>query len=248
MKLTYLLLASLIFTCSCSLIPKKVEFGQRKVLAFPEPSVKLQETQKQAAELAAQKAKETLEAAIAEDTTDHVTAPAKDTADLTAAVSTSIGPPSSRWDKDTQALIEKLEHQIAGLNAKVEKFAKRNDEDAGKKIEGTGWLQIPYVVYVGVVLIIGFIGLTVLKVVSSLAAASNPGVAVGVTALRAGGAFASKMAGEVIKGGENFKEALASHLPEVEDSIKQKILTLFKNEHMKAQSPEVQTAIQQLTK
>jgi hypothetical protein len=64
--------------------------------------------------------------------------------------------------------------------------------------------------------------------------------------LKAGGSVVSNMASQLIKGGENFKEKLAKS--GIEDHIKDLVLELFQNEHMKAQSPEVQVAVQQLTK
>lgn len=240
--LTLALLASLL--AGCSLIPKSVEFGQRKIKAFPEASAKLQEVQRQAAEMAARKAKETVEAAKAEDCTAMVTEPAKEAAELTQVVSTSLGPPSNRWEKDSLALVEKLEHQIAALNDKIDKFAKRNDKDEGKKIEGTGFLQIPYFVYLGGIFALLWIVYIVLKTVGNVAAVGNPGVAVGMKVASLGGRALSGAFSELVKGGESFKDKVKSKF---EPAVSAQVLELFNQSHRMEQSPTTQDVVKKLT-
>ena len=236
------LLAGLILLSGCSLIPKSVEFGQDKVKKFPAHPAAQLEAERQAVKLAAEKARQ----AELEATLDGSAAavPAGDAAELSEAVGRSIGPPASPWTAEISALARKLDAQTAKYNALLLKFKSGNDENAGKKIEGTGFLQIPYFVYLGGVLAVGWIVWMVLKTVSNAAAAANPGVAVGLKVAQVGGKVLSRGFSQMLKGGQAFKERVEQEFDDSE--TKEKILGLFRTAHQTNQDSDVQTLIQKL--
>lgn len=244
MKLLPLILVLCLTGCG-TLIPKKVEFFQDKVKAVPEATAKEKEIQRQAAAKAAEKAQDTLVTAIKENCSTNVVVPAQETAVLTDAVSDSLGPPAKPSTDSSAALAAKLEATLAKLSARLEDFKKQNDENAGKKIEGTGLFQIPYFVWLaicGVIFFVGLIFLSVLWTAVKMYSISNPPVAVGVSAIQAGSKFFKKGFSQVLAGGEKFKEAIEKELPEV----KEKVLGIFRREHMQAQDKDVQDVVKGL--
>lgn len=243
MKLRLLsLLAGLILLSGCSLIPKSVEFGQDKVKKFPAHSSSQLESERQAVKLAGERARQ----AELEATLDGSAAaqPAGDAAQLSEAVGRSIGPPASPWTAEIAALAQRLDTQTARYNTALAKFKTGNDENAGKKIEGTGFLQIPYFVYLGGVLAVIWVVWMVLKAVTNAAAAANPGVAVGLKVAQVGGRVLSRGFSQVLKGGQAFKDKIEA---EIDDpALKEKILEHFRAAHQTNQDSDVQALIQKL--
>lgn len=234
--------AALVLFSGCSLIPKSVEFGQDKVKKFPAHPAAQLEAERQAVKLAAEKARQ----AELEATLDGSAAaePAGDAAELSEAVGRSLGPPASPWTAEISALTRKLDAQTAKYNALLAKFKSGNDENAGKKIEGTGFLQIPYFLYVGVIGLIGYIVWMVLKTVSNAAASANPGVAVGLKVAQVGGKVLSRGFSQLIKGGQTFKQKIEEEIEDPE--TREKILETFRASHQVNQDSDVQNLIQKL--
>ena len=242
-------LVSVLFTSGCSTIfPKRVEFGQDKVEKFPVKKTAEQEVQRQAAQRAKEEAAKTLEAAIEEETSPAVVEPAKATARLTDSVSDSLGPPLHPSAVTSAELARALDAAMAKLNKRIDGFKKDNDENIGKKIEGTGWLSVPYFIWVGILAALGFVGFIVLGVAWAalkVFAISNPPLALGLNAVQLGARGATSLAGQLLKGGEKFKARLAT---EVSDpALQAKIQQIFRDEHEKAQSPEAQILVKHLT-
>ena len=235
----------------CSLIPKPVEFGQDKVEKLPVAKPSERETQRQAAHRLAQKTDEALKAAIDEGSSTKVIEPATDSAVLARAIKTSVGPPT-KPASDTltsEELALRVERAIAKLNERVEGFRRDNDENAGKKIEGTGFLQIPYFAWLLIVAGAGFVGLLVLSVlwtIFKMYAASNPPVALGLKAVSMGGKATASLVSQLIKGGETFKDMVDKTVQD--PTLKEKVLEMFKTAHMTEQSPEHQEVVKELTK
>lgn len=246
MKKSLLLLTfSLWALTGCSLVPKRVEFFQDKVHKFPAVTAKQEELQREAAALAKQKAAVVVDEALKENASPYVLAPAREVEKLTDSVSTSLGPPVSPADNTTN-VVAKLEKAVAKHNNSVVNFAKENDKDAGKKIEGTGLLQIPYFAYAGGVL--GFILLVwvVLRAVLAAASAANPGAAVAVGGMNVATSVLSKGFHQIVEGGEAFKDWIKH---EVSDpGLQQRILSAFQANHVTAQDSDVQAVVKQLTK
>lgn len=236
------LFAGLILLSGCGLIPKSVEFGQDKVKKFPAHPAAQLEAERQAVKLSAEKARQ----AELEATLDGSAAaePAGDAAELSEAVGRSIGPPASPWTAEISALTRKLDAQTAKYNALLLKFKSGNDENAGKKIEGTGFFQVPYFVYLGGVLAVGWIIRMVLKTISNAAAAANPGVAVGLKVAQVGGKVLSRGFSQILKGGQEFKAKVEDEFDD--PAVQEKILDLFRTAHQTNQDADVQTLIQKL--
>lgn len=243
-----LLCVSLISGCG-TLFPKRVEFFQDKVKTFPEPREKEKEIQRQTAARAAEVSLETLISAVGENASTNVTAPAKDAAVLSGAVARSLGPPEKKSEDKADVLAARLDASIAKLNSRLDDFKKDVNENAGKKIEGTGLFSVPYFVWIGLVLVMVFIGFIILAVLWSvfkIYATSNPPLQIGVSAVQAGAGFLKKAVSEIAKGGEAFKQRLET---EVNDpAVTKKVLELFRIEHERKQSAEVQSLVKALTR
>lgn len=249
---TFLLILSCLWLTGCSsLIPKRVEIGQDKVRSFPEAKSAEREVQRQAAERAAKLAEKTVEAGISEGVTDKVLQPAKETAVLTHSVATSLGPPIKPASPGvtSEELALKLDRAVAELNRRIDEFKQDNNENAGKKIEGTGFLQIPYFVYLGIFLVFGFIAFVVVTIAwAALKAYSlaNPPLAVGLNAVQLGGKGLANLASQLVRGGETFKQSVQTEFDN--PRIAERVLQIFKDSHQKEQSPENQILIKTLTK
>lgn len=225
------------------LLPKNVEFFQDKVKAFPEIKASEKEIQRQAAARASIAATQTLMAALHENSSPSVVAPATDTAVLTKAVSVSVGTPLSPSTLPAEDLAVKLDTAGAKLAARVDSFKKDNNENAGKKIEGSGFFQIGYFSMWAIILA----GLAVVWVALKIYGTINPVVGLGLnTAGRVSAGVLRKGFTELSEGGEWFKDEIAkSHLT---DEIKAFVTKTFIDNHMAAQSRDTQTLVEKLTK
>lgn len=240
-----LLAISFLFLCGCStLIPKKVELFQDKVKAVPEATVPEKETQKQAAALAAKRADDTFRAAILDQASETVLEPAGDTLALTRSVSTSLGPPINKWGGPATNLAEKLETAVAKLDRRIDSFASKQDENVGKKIEGTGFFQVSYVFWAGGAVVLLFLGFVAVKVALTIASIANPGVAVGTRVLSGGAHLAAKGFGQLIHGGEMFKKEIVDFEGQLTPEI---VKEIFTKHHKQTQDRDVQAAVRELT-
>lgn len=230
----------------CSLIPKKVELFQDKVHRFPTASAKQLEAQRQTAQKANDEAAETLHHAIKENSSPSVLVPALETEKLTAAVAESVGAPAKPASQDVDAVIDNLHKQLSKHDSAVAAFAKENDENTGKKIEGTGLVQVPYFAWTGGILVVLLVGWYILRTVAGAAALANPGAAVGVGALNVAGNVVSKGFQQLVKGGEEFKSWVEA---KIEDpALKQKVLDAFTALHKQTQDQDVKTVVDHLIK
>lgn len=243
MKKYLLLLLTVLALAGCStFIPKRVELGQDKVQKFPQPSDKQREAERQAVVLAGQKAREAERIATLDNSA--AAKPAGEAATLAESVSVSLGPPKTPWSGEVEMLKLRLDRLTAEHNAVIAKFARENDKNQGKKIEGTGWLSVPYFIWTGGALLLVFLGFIALKVVLSLLAVANPGVAVGMKVAQVGGRTVSKAFSELIHGGEAFKQRVQEKL--APDAAEQ-VLEMFREMQERRQSTETQKLIKELT-
>lgn len=235
-----------ILLTGCSLIPKKVEVGQDKVEKFPEHTDKFIELQRQVAALAAARAQDTVDAALAEGSSEAVVRPGSETRDLTGAVSSSVGPPRAPFKGTAREARDGLNRETARHDGRIRDFAEDNDENAGKKIEGTGWLQVPYFLWLGIVFAV-VVGLYIAaKVALGIVSAMNPPVGVGLQVAQIGAKGLGRAFSEVLRGGESFKRRVVS---EVDDpAVVEKILKIFRSEQEKRQSEDTQAIIRDLTR
>lgn len=236
-----ILLASFVSGCGV-LLPKKVEFFQDKVERVPELKSSERETQRQAAALAARRAEDTLIAAVSNDLPD-VIIPAKDTALLTEAVSLSLGPPSKPWNDESPKLALKLERSVAALNERLDTFKRENNENAGKKIEGTGVFKIGYFTMWACILGGLFLIWTALKLYGMV----NPVVGLGTNVVgRVSSSVLRTGLTQISKAGEEFKAYLDES--DLDDKAKETVKKLFRQAHMESQDEKVQEVIKSLTK
>ena len=248
MSKTVLIALSLLLAGCGTLVPKKVEFFQDKVEPFPEHKAYAVELQRQLVHRLQEKSNETVEAALIEKASSNVIAPAKEVKRLADAEAVFVGPPLKPVPASTPSAVvaEKLETAVAKLDQKIEEFKADNNENSGKKIEGTGLVQIGYFYWVGgiigALLLIFFLG----KMALSIAALVNPGAAVGLNVVNAASSVVAKGFSQLVKGGENFKSWVET---EVQDAgLKEKILKEFQSTHMQAQDKDVQDTVRSLTK
>jgi hypothetical protein len=249
MKKTFclLLLAASVFLTSCgTLLPKKVELFQDKVKKFPEISYAQKEVQRQAAQRAKEKASETLVAAVAEKASPFVISPATETVVLTDVVADVVGPPAKRPTIDTVALADEVRKTLATQAKKVDSFKEDSNENAGKKIEGTGLVQVPYFAWLGGVLVIVFVLWHLAKLALTAASAANPGALVGVGAMNVASSTASRGLVQIVNGGKRFVEWANKT---VEDpALRQNILDAFVDSHKRAQDEDVKAVVDRLLK
>lgn len=246
MKTTINLLALGAFLLSGCLMPKQVEFGQDRVKPFPVAKAAETEVQRQTAQRAARKADETFRAALETQASLVVVKPAAETAVLTEAVTTSLGPPLSPAPDTTTSvqLAQKLDTAVAKLETRIDGFKTGNNENVGKAVEGTGVFQIGYLTQFLVIGALLFLAWIAVKVVGLF----NPAVAVGSRVLSGGIGGVSKLVGkgfsEVIEAGEEFKEQVEKKFED--PATKKKILELFHAAQVGKQSRDVQDVIRNL--
>jgi hypothetical protein len=246
MKKTILIALSCLLLAGCSLIPKKVEFFQDKVHQVPAPTQKQKELQREAAQKANEKASDTLHAALAEGSSTNILAPAVETEKLTAVVAESVGAPAKPTANiQTDALIADLRGQIAKLEKKMDSFTVENNENAGKKIEGTGAISVPYFVYAGGFVLIIFVGWHLAKTALTVASAANPGAAVGVGAMNIAGNLAGKGLNQVVTGSKEFLTWVGKELDPV---VAAKVTDAFGAAQNKAQDKDVQIVVKTIAK
>ena len=239
---------ALVLSGGCSLIPKNVEFFQKKVRAVPELPAKAHETQRQAAQYIVEKTEEAHTAAAQEDASPAVTLPLRDAHDVAEGLSVSLGPPANPWKQEAEVLAWKLRNQKADYERELEKYRARVEPLEGKKIEGTGKINLGYFTYVGLLIGLALFVVLAVKVVGMI----YPPVGAGLTGLKFAGRIGTKVLsrgfGEVIEAGESFKNKLKARAESTPNITVEEVLELFRQEHRGAQSRDVQDLIQTLTK
>jgi hypothetical protein len=239
------LIPLLFLLAGCSLFPKKVEYFQDKVHSMPAPSESHKEVQKEAADFVARKTKQTVLAAVGENSSTNVLKPAIEAEVVADSLSGSVGKPVEPWQKSANELAAKLDKLDAKLDQKLEDFRKDNDENAGKKIEGTGLIQMGYFTHLLVLGVIVVGGWIIIKVLGVL----NPSVGIGTKVISGGVTGVTKLVSrgfsEVVQAGESFKKRVDEEFEDAE--TKEKIKALFTQAHKEHQSADVQKAIKELT-
>lgn len=247
MKALFAILLSVGLLTGCgTLMPKKVELFQDKVEQFPDKKASEREVQREAAQKAAREANALVKSVLTNAPVTNVLKRAEATAELTDALTTSLGPPISPSHAESVKLAEKLKSMTGKFIERVYDFKGANNENAGKKIEGTGLIRVSYFAWIGGILLLCFLGYIALKVVATLGSAANPAVGLGVNAVSMGAKGVAKALSQVIKGGKNFKTLLDQRITDT--ATKKEVLDLFKTAQDKAQDAEVQQAVKHLAK
>jgi hypothetical protein len=235
--------------CS-TLMPKPVELFQKKVPAYPAISSSALENQREAAALAANEADKVLKAAVATQAPDVITIPAANSAILSKSVSESLGPPLYPATSPAKKVAAALDYSHAKYNNTLSAYSRDVDRYAGKKIEGTGLISVPYflwlggvVLLLGILIFVGKLGWTALKVYGN----TNPLVAVGTSGVSLVASELAKGFHQVVIGGETFKNSVEAKFGSGSDVAKD-VLALFQKSHVTTQDDNIQNAVQQITK
>jgi len=241
-----LILAIPLFVGCGTLIPKKVELLQDKVQQFPDKKDGEREIQREAAQRAARDSRVLVEQLVDIWAPSNVIDRAKSVAVITDAVSDSLGPPLSPNGDRAAKVADKLNTATAKFVERVFEFRKDNNENAGKKIEGTGVFQVSYGLWLGGFLFLGFLAYLALKVLTTLGAAANPVVGLGVNAVSMGAKGAAKALAQVLKGGKQFKSMVDQKIADA--ATRDEVLELFRVAQNEAQDEEVKQVVKHLVK
>lgn len=239
----YILTTSVIlFLAGCSFLsPGKKEFFQSKVPQFPE-SPKLEESTKQGLTFVKYKVDEAYTEGLKAEITNSVMTPLAEAKLVIPPLISSIGHPKSEYTGDATNLVNKLNQQLAAYEKELNKLKDKLQGFEGKKIEGTGWIQVSYWTYITGLLILGFIIYIAIKILSMI----YPPVTVGTSVVKMGSNLLAKGFSSVVQAGENFKNDLDKKIqdPKTAEYIKE----LFRDHQMKAQDLDIQNTIRTLTK
>jgi hypothetical protein len=222
----------------CALIPTPVEYFQDRVRPVPERSEAAEESLRQAARLAAERAAETERAALTTEAAALVLTPARDTAVLTGTVSDRLGPPSAPWRGEIEALVARMDAQEARYQRELSIYREAVQENVGKPIEGTGAIQVGYFTHL---LILAAIFAAAWMIVRIIALFNAP-VSVGLKTVEGGTRFLGRALAEVVEAGQDFKTRLRKRLAD-QPNLAESILNDFRDAHRASQSRDVQRAV-----
>lgn len=230
-------------TTGCGLMPKRVEYFQREVQAVPKKPDALVESEKQAAELTARLAWSAQVAAHAEQASTNVINPLDNLAVVSRAVSSSLGPPTSKWSGEPGVLADRLDTRNAKLDARVEDYRDSVARDVGKKIEGTGLFQIPWLINAGLWIGIPLLLLWVVRIALNI---WNPavGVIAGQVERMTVGTL-KRAATQTWSGIESFKAKIDAL--DLDDKVKAMVKGVLREKLVDHQDTDVQQVIQRLT-
>ncbi len=219
-RLPLVLAAVLMLLPGCALFPKQVEFFQKKVQPLPTVTDAAVNRQRQAADYIAR---------------------SEETNRLAKSLSASLGAPLKPWYGSADELAYRMDHDRAVLQVKVEKFAKRDDSLAGKKIEGTGFIRMPYFVFLGCVvglLALIWVGVRIYGLVNPIV-----GTASGVIGSVSSSVLAQGFS-ELVSGGSQFLTWVENS--NLASEAKSWITNTFKVAHQTQQSTATQAVVNKL--
>ena len=224
----------------CSLLmPGKKEFFQSKVPVYPE-KLKLEEKQRQATQYVTEQLVVAHDEGLRADVTNSVMTPLGNALQVAVPLAASVGPPETPYKGGPTNLSRDLSYLQAKFDASLHRLETQLESLEGKKIEGTGLIQMGYFSYIALLFGIGAFLWFVLKIV----AVFNPPVAIGTGVVSAGAALLRRGFGEVVTAGQEFKKMVVKQVESPE--LQQQVLDLFTQAHKQEQSKDVQTVIKTL--
>jgi len=197
-----------------------------------------EESLRQAARLAAERAAETERAALTTEAAPEVLTPARDTAVLTETVAHRLGPPAAPWRGEVTALLARMDAQEARYQRELATYRDRVQERVGKPIEGTGAIQIGYFTHLLILAAICAVAWMIVRIIAIV----NAPVAVGLKTIEGGSKFLGRALAEVVEAGQDFKTRLRKRLADQPD-LAESILEDFREAHRTSQSRDVQRAV-----
>jgi hypothetical protein len=227
-------------TAGCKLLPGRVEYFQKEVKSIPELGQSAVQRQKQGAAYVADKTRATREAAIAAEAPASVLVPAAEAAVVADGLAVSLGPPTSPYSGSGTNLAARLEKDRAQVDQQIDKQREKQEPLVGKKIEGTGLVNMSYFTQIGILLGLAFLVWAGLKAYGLF----NPLVGTGLAvAERVSGKVAAKAVATTFTGIEHFKELLQEGAAYSKDQIKELLSTALQ----KRQDQDVQKLARRLT-
>lgn len=225
----------------CSILPKNVEFGQKKVKPVPAKTEKAKEFDRKAIYFVNKKVNEALTAAFATKADKTVVTPLSEAKPVSEALVVSVGPPKPEWTGNATNLAKEVNKNTAVLNEKLDDYRDNVKPLEGKKIEGTGFIQMGYFTYLGILIGLAFL----IKFAYNIFGTLYPPVGAAGQLLKVPAKIVARGFSEVIEGGEHF---LSKVDHEFEPAVAAKISAMFKSSHMEKQSRDVQTIVDTITK
>lgn len=226
----------------CGIIPKSVELFQKKVKPVPVKTEKAAELERQAIDFIDQKVEKAYIAGIKENVSTNVIQPLRDAHIVAPSLLTSLGPPATPWKSTSTNLALSLDKSTAALNSKLEDYRDKNEKLEGKKIEGTGIVQMPWLVYIAILVILFYI----IKFALSIYGSINPVVGLGFRVAKVPVDLLKRGFSEIIEAGETFKDSIED---KIEDPVvKNEVIDLFRQAHLAKQSRDTQDVIQTITR
>lgn len=233
-----LLILPLILLSGCAILPKPVEYFQDRVRPVPERGESSEESLRQAARLAAERAVETERAALTTEAAPEVLTPARDTVVLTGTVSERLGPPSAPWRGEIEALVARMDAQEARYQRELSTYRAQVQENVGKPVEGTGAIQIGYFTHLLILAAIFAVAWMIVRIIAIF----NAPVSVGLKTVEGGSRFLGRALAEVVEAGQDFKTRLRKRLSD-QPELAESILEDFREAHRASQSRDVQRAV-----
>jgi hypothetical protein len=224
-----------------TLIPKRVEFGQREVQPVPEETAKELERRRQAAEFTARKLDQVVEAAKKDHAGFEVVLPAEQARSTARALTISLGPPL-RPAKDSNA--EEVVRDVAKLGVRLEKFKEEQARWVGHKIENSGRVKVGYFTWVGGILLLVAVGFVGLRIALKVAANANPVVAGAAGVVKVAGALAGRGLQQIVKAGESWKNKIKQSKSALSP---EEVIGMWRTEMEKSQDAEVRSVIEKVT-
>ena len=235
-----------LFGPGCGLIPKNVEFFQKKIRPVPEKVEKAKERERQAAEYVDSQLQTAKDQAVTMGLTNGLFTSITNAKTVSGPLSVSLGPPESKWTGPPQRLGDDLLLEVAKLNRRLDIYTQSNQKIEGKKVEGTGLVNVPYFVYIVIVGGLVFLAIIGIKIALGVLSATNPAIGLGANVVKGlGSKVIAKGFSQIVKGGEEFLKRAEEEIsdPDLYEKVKQ----MFLDEQQKAQDQHIKDAIKQLT-
>lgn len=229
----------------CSIFrPKDKEFFQKKVTPVPERvTPEYQETQRQGLAYVRTNVTQAYVMAVQEQSSTNIINPLEDAIQVIDPLVVQAGPPEHPFKGEPQKLAKWINENTAKYNKAIDRYTDKIEPLVGKKIEGTGWIQMGYFTYIGLVLFGFFILYTVVRMLINVL---FPEINVGVKAISNMSSKAVAAAfSQLVNGGEYFKKLVDEKIDDQAtiDHVKE----LFRIAHETKQSPQVQETVKHLT-
>lgn len=239
------IIVGIICLSGCSLFrPKDKEFFQKKVIDVPEKiTPAYSETQRQGLQYVKYNVDQAYVAALQEQASTNVTQPLTNAITVIDPLIVQAGPPIKAYQGDPVKLAQWINKTASDYNKAIDKYTDKIEPLVGKKIEGTGWIQMGYFTWIGFLLFGLFLLYAVTKIVLSI---WFPAISVGARSVsNLTSSAVSKALSQVISGGEAFKTMLDDHLDD--QATIDKVKELFKIAQNSKQDQHVQDTIKVLT-